>query len=215
MASFAFGIWVNYALLIFFFFLPAFFSGLVAAPNTQLVLFWLWAHTVTSARTYLSMKMPRCQQALTCPHGYSESPADGQAVGVYRGTSPGLLHIWNKEASLGLPSVFTALLFFHTPRKILPKHTFQTHQLNMGGKKMLYFSTVNLAPSTKGGGQNNKSLKLAWISGGDRRVAAAPEKERKSCVAGWLTWHMSLTEVRNGWWDGITGLYNISEDTWR
>lgn len=123
----------------FFFFLPAFFSGLVAAPNTQLVLFWLWAHTVTSARTYLSMKMPLCQQALTCPHGYSESPADGQAVGVYRGTSPGLLHIWNKEASLGLPSVFTALLFFHTPRKILPKHTFQTHQLNMGEKKCYIF----------------------------------------------------------------------------
>lgn len=45
-----------------------------------------------------------------------------------------LLHIWNKEASLGLPLVFTALLFFHTPRKILLKHTFQTHQLNMGEK---------------------------------------------------------------------------------
>lgn len=36
----------------------------------------------------------------------------------------------NKEASLGVPVVFTALLFFHTARKMLPKHTFQSQQLN-------------------------------------------------------------------------------------
>lgn len=63
-------------------------------------------------------------------------------------------HLEQRSQSGSVPSVFTALLFFHTPRKkkkkkgikICLKLTFQTHQLNMGEKHAREFSTVNLSP---------------------------------------------------------------------
>lgn len=146
------------------------------------------------------MKMPLCQQALTCPHGYSESPADGQAVGqavgVYRVTSPGLdgaavtlcaclLNIWNKEASLGLPSVFTALLFFHTPRKILPKHTFQTHQLNMGGKKYTIFFHCKSCPQYQGRRAEQQKLEAGMDQWG-RQEGGSDSREREKILSGWV-----------------------------
>lgn len=98
-----------------------------------------------------------------------------------------LLHIWNKEASLGLPLVFTALLFFHTPRKILPKHTFQTHQLNMGGEKYTIFFHCKSCPQYQGRRVEKQKLEAGMDQRGDKRVAAAggvTQREGDSCLCG-------------------------------
>ena len=191
-------------------FYPLDFAGNTKANTHSLI------HTHTHTQLLLNSADSRSNLSTQMQQSLADGQADsGTVVAVYWVStqrfgcrsctnSESLLHIWNKEASLGLPSVFTALLFFHTPRKILPKHTFQTHQLNMGGEKYTIFFHCKSCPQYQGRRAGKQKLG-SWHGSEARQQGGSSAWRRKTVVcvcenparpAWWLRCHMSSSEVK-------------------
>lgn len=92
-------------------------------------------------------------------------------------------HLEQRSQSGSTLGVYSSVVFSHSLQNLAQTHI-PDSPAQHGGKNILYFSTVNLAPSTRGGGQENKSWKLAWISRATRGWQRLDEwpGERDSCL---------------------------------